>query len=80
MFENFKDTVSDLAFSAVSYAEEKLSTASGKEKKRMAIEFLICKLPIPIPFKGLASILFAKLIDTAIEKAVSYMNQVKYED
>ena len=80
MFENFKDTIYDLAFSAVSYAENKLQTSSGMEKKKTAIKYLVDKLPINSVFKGLISVIFGKIIDSAIEKAVSYMHQVKYED
>ena len=80
MFENFKDTITDLAFSAVNYAENALSTSSGKEKKHAAITFLVNKLMLPPYLKPLIVLCFSGFIDTAVEKAVEYMNQVKNED
>ena len=80
MLKNFKNTITDLAFSAVNYAENKLSTATGKEKKQIAITFLIEKLAIPNVIKPFAALFFSKFIDNAIEQAVKYLNQVKNED
>lgn len=80
MFKNLKDTISDLAYGAVSYAENALKTSSGQTKKRTAIEFVITRIPVPIPFKPIVAMLLATFIDEAIEKAVKYMNQVKNED
>lgn len=80
MFENLKDTISDLAYGAVSYAENALKTSSGQTKKCTAIEFVITRIPVPIPFKPIVAMLLATFIDEAIEKAVKYMNQVKNED
>lgn len=80
MFKYLKDTISDLAYSAVSYAEGALNTASGQTKKRTAIEFVVNRIPVPLPFKPIVAFLLATFIDEAIEKAVTYMNQVKYED
>ena len=80
MFKKFKDNIMDIAFSAVYYAENALSAASGKEKKRAAIAFLVEKLSLPYPIRPIVTILFSNFIDKAIEKAVDYMNQVKNED
>lgn len=80
MFKNLKDTISDLAYGAVSYAEEALKTSSGQTKKRTAIDFVVNRIPVPYPFKPIVAMLLATFIDEAIEKAVKYMNQVKYED
>lgn len=80
MFKNFKDTITDLAYSAVNYAEKAMATASGKEKKRAAVDFLVNKLVLPYPIKPFIVFFFNKFIDKAIEKAVDCMNQIKNED
>ncbi len=80
MFKKFRDTIADLAYIAVNYAENTLTSASGKEKKREAISFLVNKLEIASPFKPLVIFLFTNFIDKSIEKAVEYMNQIKNED
>lgn len=80
MFKILKETIDDLAYSAVSYAENALTTASGKEKKRSAITFLVSKLPIALPFKGIVVFFLSGFIDKAIENAVEYMNEVRNED
>ncbi|MBR1680373.1 hypothetical protein IJ707_01125 [bacterium] len=80
MFENLKDTITDLAYSAVTYAENKLETSTGKEKKRTAVNYVINKLALPPVLKPFIALLLSSFIDNAIEKAVKYINQVKYED
>lgn len=80
MFKNLKNVIKDLAYTAVSYAESALSTSSGKEKKKAAIEFLVNRLEIPIMIKPLIALLFTNFIDKSIEKAVECMNQIKNED
>lgn len=79
MFKKLKETITDLAYSAVSYAENKLSTSSGQEKKRMAISFLISKLPVASPFKPAIVFFLTEFIDNAIETAVKFMNEVRNE-
>ena len=80
MFKNFKNNISDLAYSAVNYAENVLSTATGQEKKQAAISFVVSKLAIPSTFKPIVILLFTNFIDNAIEKAVEYMHKVRNED
>lgn len=79
MFEKFKDKITDLAYSAVNYAENALSTSSGKEKKQAAIAFVISRIPVLQPVKPIVVLVLSKFIDTAIEKAVAYMNEVRNE-
>lgn len=80
MFENLKNTIKDLAYLAVNYAENKLSESSGKEKKQLAINYVVNKLPIPPVFKPFLIIIFSNFIDKSIEKAVEYMKQLNNED
>ena len=77
MFKNLKTTISELAYSAVNMAEQSLDTSSGQDKKILAIEYVISMLPILPPMKKIAVILLSKFIDDAIEKAVTYMNNMK---
>lgn len=77
MFNNLKSTITDLAFSAVTMAEETLATASGTEKKTAAIDDVISMIPVPAVFKSIISFVLSRFIDEAIEKAVEYMNSIK---
>ncbi len=77
MFGNLKNTITELAYSAVNMAEATLDSASGQEKKIAAIEYVVSTLPIISPFKGIIAFVLSKFIDEAIEKAVSYMNSIK---
>lgn len=75
MFNNFKIKIKELAKSAVNNAEEILGSNKGKQKKEMAIKFVIEKLPVPIVLKPIISIMFSSFIDEAIEVAVTYMKR-----
>lgn len=77
MFSEIKSNITELAYSAVTVAEETLSSASGQEKKSAAINYVISMLPIASPFKSIISFLLSRFIDEAIEKAVEYMNSIK---
>ncbi len=74
MFDNLKTTIKQLAAKAVEIAEETLGSNKGQEKKKMAIEFVISKLPVISPFKKLIAIFLSDFIDDAVEFAVNYMN------
>lgn len=80
MFGKLRNAITDLAYKAVNYAENALTTSSGREKKKAAIAYIIDKLSITAPFKPLVIFLLTNFIDKSIEKAVEYMNQVKNED
>ena len=60
-------------------AELELSSATGKEKKEKAVEFVVSRIPVAQPFKSIIVILLSKFIDKAIEQAVTYMKTVQYE-
>lgn len=74
MFNNLKNTIKQLAIKAVVVAEETLGSNKGQAKKKMAIEFIVSKLPVPSPFKTLTAMLLSSFIDDAVEFAVEYMN------
>jgi len=76
MFNNYKKTIKELAKSAVVIAEKTLGSNKGKEKKKMAIEYIVKHLPVPIFIKPLITMLFSSFIDDAIEFAVEYMEEI----
>ena len=79
MLKTIRETIKETAYTAVRMAENELSSATGKEKKEKAIEFVVSKLPVMQPFKSIIAVLMSKFIDKAIEQAVAYMKSVQYE-
>jgi len=77
MFSNIKIKITELAYAAVSMAEETLDSASGKEKKSAAIEYIVSMLPIVAPLKSIVCFVLSKFIDEAVERAVEYMKSIK---
>lgn len=77
MLGNLKNTIKQLAQSAVAIAEKALGSSNGKAKKQMAVEFVVSHLPVPYIFKKFAAVLLSKFIDEAIEFAVEYMNSLE---
>lgn len=77
MFSNLKNKITELAYKAVSMAEDTLNTSTGQEKKSAAIDYIISMLPVPSILKIVASTLLSKFIDEAVENAVTYMKSVK---
>lgn len=73
MFSKLKNTIKELAKTAVIKAEEALGSQKGQQKKAMAIEYIIQHIPMPSFFKPLISILLSSFIDDAVEFAVEYM-------
>lgn len=77
MFNNLKSTITELAYAAVNMAEETLGSATGKDKKAAAIEYIVSMLPVISPFKAIITIVLSKFIDESVEKAVEYMQSIK---
>ncbi len=77
MFKHLKDSVKQLAQSAVAIAEKSLGSSKGQEKKKMAVEYVVSKLPLPQIVKGFAAVVLSGFIDDSIEFAVAYMNSLK---
>lgn len=80
MFDKLKITITDLAYSAVCVAEDSLTTSSGKEKKKAAIDYVISMLPVAEVFKGFIAIFLSNFIDEAIEHSVKYLKNIKNEE
>lgn len=75
MFLKLKSEIKNLAKAAVLNAESVLGSNNGKQKKEMAIKFVIEKLPIPNILKPLISIIFSEFINETIEFAVEFMKK-----
>lgn len=77
MFNNLKNNIKELAYSAVLAAEETLNSASGQEKKVSAVNYVVSMLPVHFLFKKVITTFLSKFIDEAIENAVMYMKSIK---
>lgn len=73
MFDKIKETIKELAKTAVLKAEEALGSNKGQQKKEMAIKYVVDRLPVPSFLKTVISVLLSSFIDDAIELAVEYM-------
>lgn len=80
MFEKFKETVKELAHTAVLKAEDALGSKTGQMKKEMALNYIIKNLPLPSFLKPLIVKLISGFIDDAIEFAVDYMKKHNCEE
>ncbi len=76
MFNKIKQHIKETAIVAVKKAEGTLGSQKGQQKKMLAIELVISKLPVPQIFKPLVAALLSDVIDDAIEFAVYYMNSL----
>lgn len=75
MFDKLKMNIKELAKTAVITAEEVLGSGKGREKKEMAIKYVVEKLPVPALLKPVISVLLSSFIDEAVEFAVEYMEE-----
>ena len=80
MFDKLKITITELAYSAVTIAEENLQSASGKEKKQAAIDYITSLLPVADVFKGFISFFLSNFIEEAIEHALKYVKEVRTQE
>ncbi len=77
MLGSLKNTIKQLAQSAVAIAEKALGSSAGKQKKQMAVKYVVSHLPVPAIFKGFIAALLSNFIDEAVEFAVVYMNSLE---
>ncbi len=75
MFKNLKAKIKEIAMIAVQKAEDALGSNKGKEKKQMAISYIVSHIPLLPPFQQLIAMLLSSFIDDAVEFAVQYMNE-----
>jgi len=73
MFSNIKSKIKEIAVTAVKLAEESLGSNTGRQKKIMAINYIVSKLPVPFPFNQFLSMILSSFIDDAVEFAVQVM-------
>ena len=73
MFNKLKETIKELAKTAVVKAEEALGSRTGQQKKDMAIKYIVNNIPVFAPLKPLISMLLSSFIDDTVEFAVEYM-------
>ena len=73
MFNKLKETIKELAKTAVVKAEEALGSQKGQQKKDMAIKYIVSNIPVFAPLKPLISMLLSSFIDDTVEFAVEYM-------
>lgn len=79
MFDNLKSKIKEIAVAAVEFAEETLGSNKGKQKKEMAVQYIVSRIPVIQPFKTLIAMLLSSFIDDAVEFAVQYMKSVREE-
>lgn len=77
MFSNIKNTITELAYSAVKVAEDTLNTSTGKERQEAAIEYVVSMLPLASVFKSIIATILSKFIQEAVESAYQYMKSVQ---
>ena len=75
MLKNTKKIIKELAKNAVLIAEKELGSGQGKQKKEMAVNYIICHLPFSPLIKNIISIILSKFIDDIIETCVSQLNK-----
>jgi hypothetical protein len=76
----FTETIENTALKAVEYAEDIIGKGKGTQKKQVAIAYIIGKLPVPVPFKSLLSMILMELIEESIEFALKKMKNIKEVD
>lgn len=76
MLSNLKNQIKELARNAVLVAESELGSNKGKEKKQLAINYILKNLPISGIFKQIVAILLSGFIDDVVEISVAYMNSL----
>ena len=79
MFDNLKFEIKELAKSAVIIAEKKLGSNKGQQKKKLAVEYIVKYIPVPLPFKHFVSLVLSSFIDDAVEFAVLCMEEKNNE-
>lgn len=76
-FSNIKNQIKEIAKNAVFVAEKELGSGKGKEKKELAIKYVVKNLPFSDVIKPLVSMLLSKFIDDVIEVSVTYMKSLQ---
>ena len=78
LLKKYEKQIYKLADRAVKEAEIFLGSGKGKEKKEMAVSFILKYLPLPVWLQWLKPLIndaLNKLVDKAIEECVEKMNE-----
>ena len=73
LLEHTKKKIIELARNAVMVAESTLGNGKGKEKKEIAIRYILRNIPLLQFLKNIIFSLLSSFIDDAIESAVRYL-------
>lgn len=76
-FKNIKCQIKEIAKNAVFLAEKELGNGKGKEKKELAIKYVVNNLPFSEFVKPFVAMLLSKFIDEVIEVSVTYMQSMQ---
>lgn len=77
MFSNVKNQIKEIAKNAVFVAEKELGSGKGKEKKELAVKYVVNHLPFPEILKPFITMLLSEFIDDVIEISVTYMKTLQ---
>lgn len=77
MLDNVKNQIKELAKNAVFIAEKELGSGKGREKKDMAVNYVVKHLPFPEIIKPLLAKLLSRFIDDVVELSVTYMKSLQ---
>lgn len=77
MFSQIKKQIKELARNAVMIAESELGSGKGKQKKEMAINYIVKNLPVSSLVKHIISIFLSSFIDDVVEASVTYINSLQ---
>lgn len=79
LLKRYEKEIYELADRAVTEAEIFLGSGKGKEKKQMAVDFVLKYLPLPsylVFLKPLINKALLEMIDKAIEHCVEKLNEI----
>ena len=78
LIKRMKNYLNNMALPAVLYAEKLIGNGFEQTKKRVAVDFIIERLPIFLyPFKGVIKRLILDLFDFVIEAAVKKLQLIQ---
>lgn len=76
--ERLKEILKGLALPGVLYAEQLIGAGFGEEKRKVAINFILDKMPLQFkPFKGIIKRFLADLLDLLVEAGVKKLHAIE---
>lgn len=78
IIEKLKNLINNMALPAVIYAENLLGSGLGSEKKEIAIEFILGRLPLfLLPIRSILKRLLYDLLDFVVEEGVKKLQNIQ---